>query len=189
MRRYTPLGTRSAIVLGWAGMRGVVTLAVALSVPADFPGRDFMLVAAFGVILGTVLVQGMTLGSLIRWAGLSEPGHEQPRLSMSEAEATMAQAQVKRVEILAYDVDGTLIHPQLLERYQRRATISANYVGQEDHYAERLYSHFDLILEAIAAGRAELLRLHRTGQIDDEVLHELERDLDLEELSALAAKA
>jgi len=52
-----------------------------------------------------------------------------------------------------------------------------------------LQAHFDLVLEAIAAGRAELLRLHRGGEIDEETLQELERDLDLEELSALSAKA
>ena len=50
-------------------------------------------------------------------------------------------------------------------------------------------AHFDLVLEANAAGRAELIRLHRTGQIDDRVLHELERDLDFEELASLSAKA
>lgn len=189
IRRYAPIGARGATVLSWAGMRGVVTLAVALSVPAGFPGRDFMLVAAFGVILGTVLLQGTTLGALIGWAGLSEAEHERPRMTMSQAEAAMAQAQVRRVEILAYDAGGSLIHPQLLERYQRRATLSVDYAGREDHYSDRLHAHFDLVLEAIAAGRAELLRLHRAGDIDEHVLQELERDLDLEELSALSAKA
>ena len=72
-------------------------MAVALSVPAGFPGRDFMLVAAFCVILGTVLLQGTTLGALIRWALLSEPAREQSRMSMSQAEAAMAQAQDLRV--------------------------------------------------------------------------------------------
>lgn len=187
--RYTRLGARGATVLSWAGMRGVVTLAVALSVPDAFPGRDFMLVTAFGVILGTVLLQGTTLGILIRWARLSDPEQDRPRLSMSQAEAAMAQAQARRVEALAYDADGIVLHPQLLARYQHRASISVDYAGREEHYADRLHAHFDLVLEAIAAGRTELLRLHRSGEIDDHVLHELERDLDLEELSALSAKA
>jgi len=52
-----------------------------------------------------------------------------------------------------------------------------------------LQAHFDLVLEVVAAGRAELLRLHRAGEIDDRTLHELERDLDLEELGATSAKA
>ena len=53
---------------------------------------------------------------------------------------------------------------------------------------ESITAHFDVILAAIAAGRTELVRLHRTHQIDDETLHDLERDLDLEELGAIAAK-
>lgn len=184
-----PLGAARATVLSWAGMRGVVTLAVALSVPEQFPGRDFMLVAAFGVILGTVLIQGMSLGPLIRWAGLDEAEHERPRMTMSQAEAAMAQAQIRRVEAIAYDADGTLIHPQLLARYQKRAEISVDYAAQEDRYTDRIQAHFDVVLEAIAVGRAELLRLHRAGDIDEHVFQELERDLDLEELSALSAKA
>ena len=187
--RYRPLGAGCSIVLGWAGMRGVVTLAVALSVPDDFPGRDFMLVTAFAVILIPVLIQGTTLGAVIRWAHLSEPEAERMRLTASEAEAAMAKAQVALVESRAYDDDGTLIHPQLLERYQRKARIYANYAGKEVEYGPRLHAHFDLILEAIAAGRIELLRLHRAGDIDEHTLHELERVLDLEELSALAAKS
>ena len=189
LRRYKPLGARAATVLSWAGMRGVVTLAVALSVPAAFPGRDFMLVTAFTVILGTVLIQGTSLGLLIRWAGLREPEAERARMSISEAEAAMAQVQVHLVESRAYDQDGNLAHPRLLDTYQRKANILTEYAGQEEHFAPRLHAHFDLVLEAIAAGRAELIRLHRAGDIDEHTLHELERDLDLEELSALSAKA
>lgn len=189
MRRYARVGARSATVLGWAGMRGVVTLAVALSVPEGFPGRDFILVTAFVVIIGTILIQGTTLGLVIRWVQLVEPISERPRMTMSQAEAAMAQVQAKAVEVHAYDEAGELIHPQLLKRYQKRAEISVRYVGQEEQFAGDLHAHFDLILKAVAAGRAELLRLHRTGEIDENTLHELERDLDLEELSALSAKA
>lgn len=89
LTRYEPMGIGSMTVLGWAGMRGVVTLAVALSVPADFPGRDFMLVMAFAVILGTVLLQGMTLGPLIRFANLDEATSDHPRLSLAQAQTLM----------------------------------------------------------------------------------------------------
>ena len=189
LRRYQPLGPRSAAVLGWAGMRGVVTLAVALSVPAGFPGRDFILVTAFAVIFATVLVQGTTLGALIRLVKLSEPDSERARLTMSEAEAAMTKAQAGIVERHAYDGDGTLIHPQLLQRYRKRAEVTERYAGQEAHFSAGLHAHFDLVLAAVAGGRAELLRLHRSGDIDEHTLQELERDLDLEDLSALSAKA
>lgn len=187
-KRYEPMGARAATVLGWAGMRGVVTLAVALSVPEDFPGRDFILVTAFTVIIGTVLVQGTTLGLVIRLLGLEEADADRPRMTMSQAEAAMAKAQLAVVEVHARDADGAIIHPRLLDRYQRQATITHSYAGQEEHFAEALHAHFDLILKAVAAGRAELLRLHRNGDIDEDTLHELERDLDIEELGALSAK-
>ena len=99
----------------------------------------------------------------------------------------MAQVQYQVVKEAAYDADGTLIHPRLLERYERRATMIVDYVGQEAEFAPRLNAHFDVVLKAVAAGRAELIRLHRAGDIDEDTLHELEHDLDLEELSAISA--
>ncbi|QSY92976.1 Na+/H+ antiporter [Rhizobium bangladeshense] len=187
--RVQPLGAGGATVLSWAGVRGVVTLALALSLPAEFPGRDFILATSFTVILGTVLVQGTTLGRIIAWARLVEPETEKARLTMSQAGAAMAQAQLGTVQNLAYDSEGNLIHPQLLERYQRRATAIVDYAARTEHYIPVLHAHFDVVLEAVATGRRELIRLHRAGDIDDETLQELERDLDLEELSAISAKA
>jgi len=189
LKRYKPLGARGSAVLGWAGVRGVVTLALALSLPEGFPGRDFILVTSFAVILGTVLIQGTTLGRVIDWARLTEPQSEKPKMTMSQAEASMAQAQFAIVQSQAYDSDGTLIHPQLLERYQRRAVAIVDYAERTEHYTPMLHAHFDVVLAAVAAGRRELIRLHRAGDIDDETLHELERDLDLEELTAISAKA
>jgi Na+/H+ antiporter len=187
--RYTPVGFRGATVLGWAGVRGVVTLALALSVPESFPGRDFILVTSFAIILGTVLLQGTTLGRLIAWAKLTEPEASKPRFTMSQAEAAMAQAQWSAVKTLAYDGEGNLVHPQLLKRYQVRAEKIVDYAEHTEDYTPQLQAHFDVVLQAVATGRRELIRLHRAGDIDDETLDELERDLDLEELSAISAKS
>ncbi|MFZ4284890.1 Na+/H+ antiporter [Variovorax sp. HJSM1_2] len=183
------LGLKSATIVGWAGMRGVVTLAVALSLPEDMPGRDFMLISAFAVIFATVLIQGMTLGPLIRWLGVKEVEARHTRFSRSQAEAAVAQAQLATVERHAYAEDGGLLHPKLLAQYQRQASAAANYSGNEEHYAADVQAHFNVVLAAIAAGRLELIRLHRAGEIDDETLHALEHDLDLEEISAVAAKS
>lgn len=183
-----PLGAPAATVLGWAGMRGVVTLAVALTLPETIPGRDFMLVTAFAAILVTVLLQGTTLGALIRMVGLTEYESRHVKLSASQAEEAMIAVQKKTVEQLAYDSEGNLLHPQLLERYTRRATIAASYVNNESEHKDRINAHFDVILAAVAAGRHELMRLHRAGDIDDETLHSLERDLDIEEIGALDSR-
>ncbi|WCT74086.1 Na+/H+ antiporter [Sphingomonas naphthae] len=189
IRTRAPLGPRAATVMSWAGMRGVVTLAVALTLPQAMPGRDLMLVTAFAVILVTVLVQGTTLGLVIRAAGLREDPASHPPLDLAEAEAAMLQAQYEAVEKLAYAEDGSLRHPRLLDRFRRRATISASYDGTDEQRREDIDAHYGVILAAVAAGRAELVRLHRAIQIDDETLHDLEHDLDLEELGAIAAKA
>jgi CPA1 family monovalent cation:H+ antiporter len=187
-RGAEPLGPRAAGVMGWAGMRGVVTLAVALSLPEAMPGRDLMLVTAFAVILVTVLVQGTTLGLVIRLAGLREDERSKPPLDLFGAEAAMLKAQFAEVERTAYAPDGSLLHPRLLDSYRRRATLSAESLGSPEERDRNIAAHYDVILAAVAAGRAELVRLHRARQIDDETLHDLERDLDLEELVAIAAK-
>ncbi len=185
VRRARPLGAPAATVLSWAGMRGVVTLAVALTLPETVPGRDFMLVAAFAVILVTVLLQGTTLGAVIRLCGLVEDEGSGAKLTASQAEAAMMEAQRKAVEALAYDGEGKLVHPQLLDTFTRRARMAERYVGNERLHKDNINAHFDVVLAAVAAGRKELIGLHRKGEIDEETLHTLERDLDVEEISAL----
>lgn len=184
LRRARPLGWRQAGILSWAGMRGVVTLAVALTLPARMPGRDLMLVCAFAIILVTVIAQGSSLGWLIRRL---RPVDEDPPAPMDlpASEAAIARAKAAAAERHAYAPDGTLIHPQLLETYRSRAAATERYAGDADAFMADIRPHFDLMLTAVAAGRAELIRLHRQGRIEDEVLHDLERDLDLEELGVL----
>jgi Na+/H+ antiporter len=186
--RQQPLGARAALVMSWAGMRGVVTLAVALSLPETMPARDLMLVTAFVAILVTVLVQGTSLGWVIRWAKPQDDGSVHPPLDLHAAETMMFQAQLSVVEREATDAGGSVIHPQLLRRYRTRATAANAFEGTTEERSAAIARHFDVIIAAVAAGRAELVRLHRAGSIDDEALHDLEHDLDLEELAAVAAK-
>ena len=135
LRRARPLGWRQASILAWTGMRGVVTLAVALTLPAQMPGRDLMLVAAFAIILVTVVVQGSSLGWLIR---LVRPVDADPpaAIDLAAAEAAIARAKHAEVEVKAYDADGALIHPRLLEEYRRRDEATQRYAGD----AERLHA-------------------------------------------------
>lgn len=181
VQRANPLGWRQATVLGWAGMRGVVTLAVPLTLPLDMPGRDMMLVCAFSVIFATVVVQGSSLGWLIR---LVKPVDKDPPapMNMPACEGAMARARLAAVEKLAHGPDGELLHPQILEDHRKRAGYMERYVQEPVAAMEILRPHFDVLLGAIAASRVELIRVHRAGLIEDEVLHELERDLDVEEM-------
>ena len=186
--REAPLGRPAALVMGWAGMRGVVTLAVALTLPDAMPGRDFMLLAAFVVILATVLVQGSTLGLMIRWTGLRRTEEDAPVMSLFAAETVLAKAKLAAVERRARDPSGAVIHPRLLEQYTRRVLLATEYAGTSAERLDAIEAHYSIILAAVEAARAELVQLHRAHQIDDETLDNLERDLDLEELGALSAK-
>jgi CPA1 family monovalent cation:H+ antiporter len=103
----------------------------------------------------------------------------------ADAEVAIANAKRDSVEVNAYGPDGALVHPQLLESYRKRAEGTARYAQDVEAVADDMHAHFDVVLAAIAAGRAELLRLHRAGEIEDEVLHDLERDLDLEEMGVI----
>jgi len=180
---YPPLAV--PIVMSWAGMRGVVSLAAALALPEGFPGRDFILATTFAVILVTVLVQGATLAPLIRLLGLSGFTLEQSTtLLEAEARARVAAAQLAEVERQSAGTDDTARHPRLLEQYGYRARAAARFSEAAGGLVSHKQDHFTVILAAVDAGRAEILRLHRAGSIHDTVLHALEQELDLEEMSA-----
>jgi CPA1 family monovalent cation:H+ antiporter len=166
-------------------MRGVVTLAIALSLPEAVPGRDLTIAAAFAVILVTVVVQGGTIAPVIRWLRLDAGEKaESTHLTESQASVFIDSAQLAAVKARAYDDEGRLIHPRLLEQYTYRVTVAERYSKAPHANEGGRAAHYDVVLAAIAAGRAELLRLHRSGQIHDELLHYMERDLDLQQIEA-----
>lgn len=173
--------TQTALVVGWAGMRGVVTLAIALALPEDFPARDTLLLASFAVILFTVVVQGTTLGPLIRLLRVDAIAQTDAE-TMNEAAARAAVNQVAFEAVQAMvGADGPM-HPQLTAEYRVRATATARLRDNPDEVNRHRIEHFAAALSATAAGRAELIRLHRDGQIHDSVLNVLEEEFDLEEL-------
>lgn len=176
---------RSATVVSWAGMRGVVTLAIALALPEAMPGRDLILVAAFAVILVTVLGQGATIGPLIRILDLSNL-QESGAVKLTEAQAwsRLERVELEAIRPLVFDANGELLHPRLWEQYNYRAQLTERY--QDSVFPDDQRSaHFAVVLAGLAAARAELLAMHRAGQLDDELLRHLERDLDLQEIAAL----
>jgi len=176
---------RAATIIGWAGMRGVVTLAVALAMPEALPGRDLVLVASFAVILVTVLVQGTSLGAVIRLVGVTADSARAPtHLSETQAWARLQTVQYEAIQPLVHDADGKVIHPRLLEQYGYLAEISKR-IGRDTEFPrDVVVAHFEIVLAAIAAARTELLVLHRAGHLHDELLHSMERDLDLQEIAA-----
>lgn len=168
------------MILGWAGIRGPVTLAAALALPEDFPGRDFILVSAFGVIFVTVLIQGPTLPLLVKFLP-STGSQSAERLARDEATARMrlSQAQFKAFSA-AVSSQTSNEERCLLEHYRNRADREASSLAGAAG-ARAAMPPSAAMLAAIKAGRAELLKMYRTGEISDRALVKLEQDLDAQE--------
>ena len=93
---YEPATFQQGILVGWCGMRGLVTLATSLALPDDFPQRDLIVLTAFAVILATLVVQGMTLAPLVRWLKLD--GDDGSARELSEAREKLANAALASLE-------------------------------------------------------------------------------------------
>jgi CPA1 family monovalent cation:H+ antiporter len=88
------------------------------------------------------------------------------------------------VEKHSLQPDNTHKHPRLVEQYTYRARATTNFSESKGSLLQHKHDHFTVVLAAISAGRAEILRLHSAGSIHDSVLQILERDLDMEEITA-----
>ncbi len=178
---------RRAFVVGWAGMRGVLTLAAALSLPesidtgAVFPHRDAIIFLAFAAILVSLTGQGLTLPWIIRKLGVcaSSGMLEEER----RARRTLIKAALKMLEDLRQDTtDQAEVTTELIERYyrQRLEGLQEEARGGDAREQMRLYGQLTGKLRSVE--RAELLRLQDEGKIGGETLRKLERELDLLDL-------
>ena len=163
-------------------MRGAVSLAAALALPIDFPDRDPILLITFTVILVTLLIQGGSLGILIQALGLSTSVNGNAVQEHAQPRAAIAAAALRVVEERATDPLYGAIAEDMVREYRDR-TGWLNRVKTDDAavHAE-IVARRSLRREALAAARAELLRLHRSGDIGDDALNALEQELDLEEV-------
>ena len=187
-RRDDPLPTMrrgEVAVLAWAGLRGGDTLAAALSVPlvtstgAPFPARAEIVFLAFAVIAVTLIGQGLTLPPLIRWLGVTGDGGEAEEERLARRVA--AEAALARLDVLAEE-DGT--PPTLVETLRRRYAHQAKLLdgdGERDEAADHVALHQRLQRDVLAAQQAAIVRLRDEGEISDQVMRQVQRDLDLEE--------
>jgi len=172
------------MILSWAGIRGPVTLAAALALPDDFPGRDVILLSAFGVIFVTVIIQGPTLPLLVKM--LPATGSQSSKtLADDEARARKRMSEVQYAA-LADAVSGDTADRVacVLDFYRERAEDAARNGPEMTAMSPALNARSDFTLRAVKAGRAELLRMYRAGEVSDHVLRKLELDLDVQEYGA-----
>jgi Na+/H+ antiporter len=184
-QKEAPPEARQIFVVGWTGMRGVVSLAAALALPtlladgSPFPHRDLIICLTFCVILVTLVLQGLTLPPLIRLLGLA--GGEGPDCEELEARRIAAQAALEHLESAKVrdHNESDEIYEDLANHYrQRLASLKVDANPKDVTASER---HRALFLEGLGVERATAIRLRNEGRIPDAVLRRIERELDLDE--------
>jgi Na+/H+ antiporter len=178
---------QSVSIIAWTGMRGVISLAAALSLPfetasgAPFPGRDLIIFLTFSVILATLVVQGLSLPPLIKALGL-EDDHIGER-EENKGRIKVADAALQRLDELkeeAWVREDTAERVEGLYNY-RRNRFASRFGEDTDGVEERSANYQRLMAELLLAQRQRLIQLRDEGVIGDEAMHTIERDLDLEE--------
>lgn len=178
----------AVFIVGWAGMRGTVTLAAALSIPLTlpngqpFPGRDILIFLSFGVIAVTLLLQGTTLAGLIRWMNLREDdthAREERLARIAAVEAGLAT--LRRLEGDTTTPDHLAALGRVVAEYESRiAVLTAEGETRVSAQSRRRAEH-GYRLAALEAEREVIDRLWRTDEIADDVHHPLQQLLDFEE--------
>lgn len=160
--RLVPPTWSGGVLIAWCGMRGIVTLATALALPDQFPFRDLILLAAYAVVLGTLVVQGLTLRPLM--AVLDLPADDQVEREVSEARRRAAETVLARL-------DGSTHQsaPGVREAYARRLD------GRADPKT-------DLHAEALNTERRTIEDMRRSGEIGDDAYHVVEQEIDWGEM-------
>ena len=173
------------IVVSWAGMRGVVSLAAAFALSTNFPRRDLLLFITFAVVFGTLVLQGLTLPWVIRRLGVVGREDVTDRLAEANAQHRAVRAGISRLDQLIAE-EATPPPDDIVDKLRTYAEHRSNgaweRIGGGNSAAETpsaLYRR--LRTEMIRAEREEFVSMRDRGELDDEVLRVVVRDLDLEE--------
>lgn len=191
-QKESPPPARGSFVLGWTGMRGVVSLAAALALPTvlndgnPFPQRNLIVFLTFCVICVTLVLQGITLPPLIRALGLA--GASGPDCEEQEARRIVIEAAVLHLEDAKErdSAEAAGLYEDLTGHYRQRLAGLQDGDGNQEVRAEH-DRHLDLSLEALRVERETAIRLRDEGRINDEVLRRIEHELDLNESRLVGA--
>jgi monovalent cation/hydrogen antiporter len=178
-------------ILGFTGVRGIVSLAAALAIPfatgsgQPFPDRDLILFLTFSVILVTLVGQGLMLPSVIRALGLAHAGRRGRHADRAEEHDARRQAIAAAMERLDQlraerDLPEEFVHP-LRARHRDRLKHVEHGSDGDDRHRKLTELHDEIERELIAAERAHINELFRSGKLKDEARRRIERDLDLRE--------
>jgi Na+/H+ antiporter len=188
VQRELRASVRQRIVIGWSGMRGAVSLAAALAVPltvnggARFPDRDLILFLTFTVIFATLVVQGLSLPTLIRRLGISDGGaaaDEELRARLGATKAALAQIDALRSE--DWTRDDTLDRMRAAYEFRKRRLSARAGKIDDDGYEDRSLAYQQVVQMVLGAQRDALVELRRQGTISNETMNRIVQELDLEE--------
>ncbi|MBB2502708.1 Na+/H+ antiporter [Amycolatopsis echigonensis] len=173
---------RYSAVIAWAGMRGVVTLAAAFVLPADTPQRAVLVLAAFVVVAGTLVVQGMTLPPLIRRLRLPRPDPAEDALQEAAVLHDMTRAALAKLEELRRPEDPPEVIERLRDRLQGRSDAAWEQLGRQSALAETPSDAYRrLRVQLLETEREQFLSARDRGTADDAVLRRVLARLDIEE--------
>jgi monovalent cation/hydrogen antiporter len=176
-------GARERLMIGWSGMRGAVSLAAALALPLDFPMRNLILFLTFSVILATLVLQGLTLPALIRRLRLEDDDSEEREELKGRLAATYAA--LDRLDELTgadWTRDDTVERLRSMYEFRRRRLKArGGYLEDDDGVEDRSQAYQRLLRELLQAQRDAIVRLRNQGKISNDVMHRIERELDLED--------
>ena len=178
------VGWRPRTVVAWAGLRGAVSLAAALALPEAFPERDLLIWLTLCVIFATLVLQGLTFPLLIRWLGIEDDGGgEREELLARKRAVKAALDRLDELEHEDWTRDDSVerMRRQYDFRHRRLAQRAGALDGEEEDLDERSLAYQRMVRDVLDAQRRELVRLRDGGDISDEVLHALTRELDLED--------
>ena len=185
-----PFNRRNLVIFGWSGMRGVVSLAAALSIPllmpdgTAFPHRNLIIYITFCVILTTLILLGFSLPWVIKKLKIE---HYSPAAEEYEVRTKVVNNTIQYIEANLSLVSGELLN-NIKNKYEikfnrlQKTDLPANYFGGEAPNVANIFNEYSkLQIDLISVERKSLQQLHRTGEASEEIIRKIERELDLEE--------
>jgi len=177
-----PPPARGVFLIGWTGMRGVIALAAALSLPLNIPHRNLIVFLTFCVIVVTLVVQGLTLPAMIRLLGVK--ASEERDGEEFEARRTMIETALRRLEEIR-DRDAEKfadVYDDVAQHYRTRLnTLTGEGADEHGSTAEHTRRYEEVTRELLRLERDTAVELRNKGSISDDVLRRVLNELDLTE--------
>jgi monovalent cation/hydrogen antiporter len=187
-QRARRVGPRERLVIGWSGMRGAVSLAAALALPlavktgGRFPNRDLIQFLTFAVIFATLVVQGLSLPTLIRRLKITDGGAAETEELKARLGATKAAlAQIDALAAEDWTREDTLERMRAAYDYRKRRLAARAGKIEDDGYEDRSLAYQQVVQIVLAAQRDALVELRHQGTISNETMNRVIQELDLEE--------